>query len=213
MALTEGRPAGTRFGWWAAVAAAAASIGYGIPQLMQVAGLLPDPIDRILIFAPSLVLAPCFAVAIAAVHVVTPTARAAWSLSGLTLAIMYAVMVQIVYVTQLGVVIPHDLAGADVEMFACCAQGHFATGVDLLGYTLMSVSTFFTAFAFPSHGRGRTARLWFVLNGALAPFLILQLAFPWLIWIGALWLITFPGAMIALARLFGAPPERLAQPQ
>ena len=35
-----------RLGFWAALAACAASILYGIPQLLQVAGLLPDPLDR-----------------------------------------------------------------------------------------------------------------------------------------------------------------------
>ncbi|MEI9849558.1 MAG: hypothetical protein WDN24_00390 [Sphingomonas sp.] len=50
----------------AAWGACAAAIGYGVPQVMQVAGMLPDPLDRILIFAPSLALAPLFAVALAA---------------------------------------------------------------------------------------------------------------------------------------------------
>lgn len=188
-----------RFGWWAAMAACAASIGYGIPQVLQVLGLLPTPLDRILIFAPSLVLAPCFVVAMAAVHVAAPKEARMWSLSALGLAIMYAVMVSIVYVTQLGVVIPGEAAGRDVAVFACCEQGRFLTGVDLLGYTLMSVSTLFAAPVYPARS---AARVSLILNGVLAPALVLQVVWPWLIAVGALWLVTFPAAMIAVAMAF-----------
>ena len=54
------------FGSKAALAAALASIGYAIPQILQVLGLLPDPWDRVLIFAPSLLLAPSFVCTVAA---------------------------------------------------------------------------------------------------------------------------------------------------
>lgn len=188
-----------RFGCWAAMAACAASIGYGIPQVLQVLGLLPTPLDRILIFAPSLVLAPCFVVAMAAVHVAAPKETRMWSLSALGLAIMYAVMVSIVYVTQLSVVIPGEAAGRDVAVFACCEQGRFLTGVDLLGYTLMSVSTLFAAPVYPARS---AARVSLILNGVLAPALVLQVVWPWLIAVGALWLVTFPAAMIAVAMAF-----------
>jgi hypothetical protein len=41
-----------RFGAWAAVAAALAAVAYDIPLVLQVLGVLTDPWDRILIFAP-----------------------------------------------------------------------------------------------------------------------------------------------------------------
>jgi hypothetical protein len=199
-----------KFGYWSAVAALAASLGYGVPQLLQVAGILHDPWDRILIFAPSLALAPAFVLTMAAVHEATPPARRVLSLSALALATMYATLVSIVYVTQLGTVIPHDIAGdgAAYAAFACCGQHQFATGVDLLGYTLMSLSTLVAAFAFVGSGR-RMARWWLLANGVLAPFLIGQIVWPALIYVGALWLITFPVSMIALAWFFatsGADP-------
>lgn len=196
-----------RFGWWAALAACVASIGYGIPQVMQVLGLLPTPLDRILIFAPSLVLAPCFVVAMAAVHVAAPVDKRMWSLSALGLAVMYAVMVSVVYITQLSVVIPGEAAGRDVAAFACCEQGRFLTGVDLLGYTLMSVSTLFAAPVYPARS---AARIWLIANGVLAPALVLQVAWPWLIAVGALWLVTFPAAMIAVALAFRKPAPTLS---
>lgn len=193
-----------RFGYWAALAAFIAAIGYAIPQLMQVAGLLHDPWDRILIFAPSLVLAPSYVLAMVGLHATTTGGKQVWSLAALVLAIMYAVLVSTVYVTQLGVVIPHDLKGdgANYALFACCGPNQFMTGVDLLGYTLMSLSTLFAVPVFARDRLGRMSRSAFAANGFLAPVLIAQLAFPKLIYIGALWLITFPFSMTLLALFF-----------
>jgi hypothetical protein len=194
----------SRFGFWASVATAAAAIGYGIPQLLQVAGLLPTPLDLVLIFAPSLLLAPCFVLAMAALDAVAPAGRSPWGRSALGFACVYAALVGTVYVIQLGVVIPAGQAGeADrVALLACCGQGQFLTAVDLLGYTLMSLSTLFAAGAVIGGGIAAWTRLALVANGLLAPFLILQLAYPWLIAIGALWLVTFPLATILLALTF-----------
>jgi hypothetical protein len=191
-----------RFGFWAAIAALLASVGYGIPQLMQVAGMLADPWDRILIFAPSLALAPAFVLTMAALHTVSPPGRSAFSLGALGLAIMYGTLVSSVYITQLSVVIPHELAGdgSTYAIFACCGQHQFTTGLDLLGYTLMSLSTLCAVPVLPR--QLRWTRGWLVANGVLAPFLIGQTVWPALIYVGALWLITFPAAMIALAIFF-----------
>lgn len=191
-----------RFGMWAASAALVASVAYGIPQLLQVAGVLVDPWDRILIFAPSLALAPAFVLTMVAVHGTAPAEHQTYSLAALAFAIMYGVMACVVYVTQLGVVIPHDLRGdgARYALLACCGQNQLMTGIDLIGYTLMSLSLLFAAPLFA--GRHRILRLWLLANGALAPFLILQLAWPSLIYVGALWLVTFPMAMLLLARWF-----------
>jgi hypothetical protein len=196
----------SRFGAWSAAAAALASVCYAVPQLMQVAGVLSDPWDRILIFAPSLALAPAFALAVAAAHHIAPPDRRIWSLGALVLAILYAADVSMVYVVQLGAVIPHDLRGhgGDVAFAACCNPGMPATAIDLLGYTWMSCSTLLLAAVFPGAGVRRRLRVALLANGALAPFLIGQLAWPALIYVGALWLVTFPLAMIFLAQAFAA---------
>ncbi|ESQ76088.1 hypothetical protein [Asticcacaulis sp. AC402] len=228
----------SRFGFWAAFSAFAASVAYGILQILQVLHVLPDPWDRILIFAPSLVLkrnpikwapffgkiarqnknlergfdsikthpalAPAFVLTMAAVHENTPSHKRVYSLSAVALAIMYGVLVSIVYITQLGVVIPRDLQGVgpSVAYLACCGQHQFMTGLDLLGYTLMSLSTLFAALVFVAKGPQRPVRLWLAANGALAPVLLGQLVWPGLIRAGALWLITFPVAMMYLALSF-----------
>ena len=197
-----------RFGFWAALGSFVASVAYAIPQLMQVAGVLPDPWDRILIFTPSLALAPAFVLTMAAVYESSPPGRRVTSLAALALAVMYGTLVSIVYITQLGVVIPHDIRGdgASVAFLSCCGTGQFTTMLDLLGYTLMSLATLFAAPAFAAAGRERWPRWWLLANGLLAPFLLAQLVWPSLIYVGALWLITFPASMYALALRFTEMP-------
>jgi hypothetical protein len=193
-----------RFGFFAVLGALIASVAYGVPQILQVLGLLPTPVDRILIFAPSLALAPLFVLAMAALHHRAAPQRAVFSLAALALAIMYAALVSIVYIVQLGVVIPSELRDTADEFaaFACCDPGAPMTVIDLLGYTLMCLATLIAAPAIEGPGHARGARLWFVANGLLAPFILLQLLEPRLIWVGALWLITFPVAMLLLALVF-----------
>jgi hypothetical protein len=143
----------------------------------------------------------------AAVHAVAAPRYHGFTLGAFGLAVMYGTLVSVVYVIQLGAVIPRDLRGegAAVAAFACCGYGQPLTMIDLLGYTLMSVSTLCAAPAFVGPGLARTGRFWLVANGLLAPFLILQIYWPSLIYVGALWLVTFPAAMLCLALLFRRP--------
>ncbi|MEO6341166.1 MAG: hypothetical protein ABIO39_14080 [Caulobacteraceae bacterium] len=190
-----------RFGAWAALAAAFFAVAYDIPQILQVAGVLRAPWDRVLIFVPSLALAPAFVLAMAGAHAATPGPLKAWSLGALALAILYAADVSLIYVVQLGAVIPGELGGyPDRAAFAaCCGPGMPATAIDVLGYTYMSLATALLAPAFPGAGLRRALRWALITNGALAPVLIGQLAWPELIWLGAVWMATFPTAMILLA--------------
>src|SRR3569832_699710 len=102
-------------GKWAAWAAFWAAVAYDVPQLLQVAGVLPDPVDRILIFAPSLALAPLFVGAISTTLDSATDEQRPWRRAALCLAVLYAAMVSMVYINQLGVVIPSDLAGGGLR--------------------------------------------------------------------------------------------------
>lgn len=194
----------SRFGRAAAAAATITSLGYAIPQVLQVLGLLTDPWDRILIFAPSLLLAPSFVCAMAAAVDLAPGAHRGQARAAFGVSVVYATLVSIVYVIQLGVVIPHDLrgAGADVAAFACCTPGMPLTAVDLLGYSLMSVATWLLAGALASEPGNRGLTWMLRVNGWLGFALIGQLVEPRLIIVGAAWLVTFPAAMILLWRRF-----------
>lgn len=196
-AVGEGGAA--RLGYWASVGAVATSVGYGIPQILQVAGLLPDPVDRILIFAPSLALAPCFVLALAAAYEGAPAPLRPARLAALALALLYAAFVSLVYVNQLGVIIPRDMAGTGQghALFACCGFREPMTAIDLLGYSYMSLATLFLGATY------RGALRWaLLLNGLLALPVFLQLFWPALIWLASPWLVLFPVAMALLARAF-----------
>jgi hypothetical protein len=66
----------------------------------------------------------------------------------------------------------------------------------------MSVATLFAAGIFTGAGLERRARFFLTANGFLLPFLLFQIYFHWLIWIAALWAITFPAATWTLAIVF-----------
>jgi hypothetical protein len=66
----------------------------------------------------------------------------------------------------------------------------------------MSVATLFMARVFTGDGVERVARGFLTANGLLLPFIALQMYVHWLIWVAALWAITFPGATWSLAVLF-----------
>lgn len=197
-----------RLATMAAWGACLASIAYSVPQVLQVMRLLPDPIDRILIFAPSLALAPLFVVAMAALAAEAAPPARAWRFAALATATLYAAFVSPVYVIQLGVVIPRELAGDPAfAAFTCCGFRNPLTVVDLLGYTFMSLATLLLA---PTC-RG-AARWALAANGVLGVPIFLQLAWPQLIWVAAPWMVTFPVAMalVALAAR-GESAERRAR--
>jgi hypothetical protein len=74
--------------------------------------------------------------------------------------------------------------------------------VDLLGYSSMSLATLLAAFGLVGVESTRAARLFLLANGLLLPFLLFQIYVHSLIYIAALWAVTFPGAAIALAIVF-----------
>ncbi len=78
----------------------------------------------------------------------------------------------------------------------------FVYSVDVLGYSFMSLSTLFGAFVFTGTGLERTARRFMIVNGLLIPFIALQIFYHPLIWVAALWAITFPGVTLSLPTLF-----------
>ena len=190
------------FGAHAALLAMLASIAYDIPQLLQIAGWLSDPWDRVAIFAPSLLLAPAFACTMAAAVDLAGQDERAQARAASALAIMYAVLVSGVYIVQLGVVIPRELRGdASAAALACCAARMPMTALDLLGYSLMSVSLWLLALALPRQASG-ALRPVLLVNGALVFVIFGQLLWPGLIYPAALWLVSFPAAMWLLRRRF-----------
>ena len=204
-------------GFWSAVAATVFSLTYVVGQLAEWAGLMGSgggaenastPFGLFVLLTPSLFLGPTFLLLMVSVHHAAPTDRKIWSHAALAFATVYTVLISINYYVQLTWVAPRLAAGRveGMEMFVFTPFDSFLYAVDILGYSFMSLATLFAAGVFTGGGRERVARAFLIANGALLPFIALQMYVHWLIWIAALWAITFPAATWTLALLFRRTP-------
>ncbi len=189
-------------GLWAAILSLLFAIGYCIPQILSTAKVIPHPQDLFWLFLPSLFLAPTFLLTMVCLHYCAPDELKIWTAIGWSFAILYAMAVSSVYFTQLSVVLPAELKGPLAEKQVLIFESKtYLMAVDCLGYFFMSFSTFFAAFAFKTRETRWLYRglLW---NGSLMPLLVLAFFYPAFFYLGALWMITFPLAMINAAILF-----------
>ena len=189
-------------GFWSAILSLIFAIGYIIPQIFSTSGILPHPRDLFWLFLPSLFLAPAFVLTIICLHYVAPASLRIWTAIAWSFAVIYCSFVTLVYFVELTVVVPAQLKGAtgriDLLLFD---RRTFMMAIDCLGYFFMSLSTFFAAFAFKNL-RSKWLYRSLLLNGSLIPVLVLAFFYPVFYYVGALWMITFPVAMINAARLF-----------
>lgn len=207
-------PLAPRIGRAAAAACAGLSLAYVAAQLLEWFGLLgssggPEsastPLGLVVLLVPSLLLGPAYMTMTAALHAVVPHERRVCSLAALAFAGAYATLTGLVYFVQLTFVAPQLAAGRGeaIALLLFVPYKSFLFAIDLYGYSLMCASALFAAFALPRGPDARSARLLLLLTGLLLPALAFQMLMPGLIWIGALWAVTFPGAAWALARYFG----------
>jgi hypothetical protein len=139
-----------------------------------------------------------------AIHQIAPPDRKVWSLAALVFATVYAVLISLTYFVQLTWVAPRLASGrtAGMEQFLFVPFDSFLYAVDILGYSFMSVATLCASRVFTGSGIERIARWFLVCNGLLLPFIALQMYWHSLIWIAALWAVTFPGATWTVALIF-----------
>jgi hypothetical protein len=200
-------------GFWSAVLATAFSLLYVVGQLAEWLGLLgsrggPESASTsfglVVLLTPSLLLGASFLVLVVSVHELASADKRIWSHAAIAFATVYAVLISMNYFVQLTLVVPR-LARGDtkgIEMFLFVPFDSFLYAVDILGYAFMSLATLFAAMVFERSGLERVVRLFLIANGLLLPFLALQMYFHSLIWIAALWAITFPASTWSLAILF-----------
>jgi hypothetical protein len=166
-------------GFWSAVACTVLSLAYVIAQLAEWAGWLGSlggPSSRSMPFGLAVLL--------------TPSLLLASAFLLLTVAV-------------------NEIAPRERQVFGDAAIAFvfepfdsFLYAVDILGYSFMSLATVMAALALPIDLATRSARRFLLANGAILPFLALQMYVHELIWIASLWAITFPGANWALAAWF-----------
>jgi len=207
-------PASTKAaGFWSAVLATVFSVTYIVGQLAEWLGLLgsqggPErastPLGLAVLLTPSLLLGSSFLVLIVSVSQLVSQGTRVWGQAAVAFATAYAVLISMVYFVQLTLVAPRLAHGRieGIEAFRFVPFDSFFYAVDLLGYSFMSLATLFAARVFTDKGVDRVARVFLTANGLLLPFLALQMYFHSLIWIAALWAVTFPGSTLSLAILF-----------
>ena len=202
-----------RVGFWSAVLATVFSLAYDAAQIFEWIGWLgsaggPEsgstPFGLFVLLTPSLLLGSSFLMLMVAVHGVTPAERRVWSHGAVAFATAYAVLISGVYFVQLTLVAPRMASGrvAGIEPFVFVPFDSYLYAMDILGYTFMSVATLLAGRALASDAHARVARWFLTANGLLIPFLVGQMYVHALIWIAALWAVTFPGATWALAVYF-----------
>lgn len=200
-------------GFWSAVLATVFSLAYVVGQLAEWLGWLgsaggPEssstPLGLVVLLTPSLFLGPSFLVLAVGIHQLASRDRKVWSHAAVVFATAYMVLIGINYYVQLTWVTPRLAAGrtAGMEQFLFVPFDSFLYSVDILGYSFMSVATLFAAMVFTGRGVERVARWFLIANGLLLPFIALQMYWHWMIWIAALWAVTFPGSTWSLAILF-----------
>ena len=206
-------PSTQRAGFWSAALATVFSITYVVGQLAEWAGLLGSaggpgsastPLGIVVLLTPSLLLGSSFLVLAVSIHQAAPADRKVWSHATVVFATAYGVLISLVYFVQLTWVGPRLASGRveGIEVFLFAPFDSFLYAVDILGYSFMSVATLFAAMVFPGGGLHRTVRWFLAANGMLLPFVALQMYFHPLLWIAALWAVTFPGSTWSLAILF-----------
>jgi hypothetical protein len=211
-------PATRAVGFWSPVFATIFSIAYVLGQLAEWFGLLGSrggaessstPLGLFVLLTPSLFLGPSFLLLMLAIDRIAPPERKIWSQAAVAFATIYAALISINYFVQLTWVAPRLAAGRvpGMEPFLFIPFDSFLYSVDILGYSFMSLATVFAARVFTGEGQERVVRLFLIANGLLLPFIALQMYVHWLIWIAALWAVTFPGSSWSLAVLFRHIPE------
>jgi len=200
-------------GFWSAVLASVFSIAYVVAQLAEWLGLLGSGggaesastvLGIVVLLTPSLFLGSSFLLLMVSIHQLASPDRKVWSHAAIVFATAYAVLTGMVYFVQLTLVAPRLAHGQTegIEVLLFQPFDSFLYSVDILGYCFMSVATLCAACVFPGKGLQRGVRVFLTANGLLLPFIALQMYFHPLIWIAALWAVTFPGSTCSLAVLF-----------
>ena len=193
-------------GFWSAICSAGLAIMYSVAEIAHQLGMLgsyDNPGSLVVRMAPSLFLPIAFVVLMAAVRARAPKQHKIWADIAVAFSVIYAVLVSMVYFVQLTLVIPKTLQGeADQVSLLVFGAGTFMFAIDILGYAFMSLSTLAAALVFDRRDLERWIRRALLANGLLAPAIALQVFYPALFFVAAIWVVSFPAATIMLAAWF-----------
>lgn len=205
-------------GFWSAVLATLFALAYDLGQIAEWLGWLGSAggpensstvVGYVVLFTPSLLLAPAFLFVMVSVNDFADASRRIWTVAAVAFATVYTALIAINYYSQLTWVVPRLAAGRlqGVEPFVFTPFDSFLYAVDILGYSFMSAATLCASRALGATPHERWARRFLLANGLVLPFIALQMFWHSLIWLAALWAVVFPAGMWALARMFHSMPR------
>ena len=191
-------------GYWSGLAAFAATVGYVLVQLLQVAGLFRSPLDEILIYGASLCIVIPFLFEMLSLHYLTPNDKQFWTHASLIFTIIYAVFVTANYVVQLATVIPAKLSGASEAIRILEQTPHsLFWDYDAVGYISMGLATLAAIPALSSTGFEKWVKRSFIAHALTTPLISIVYFYPTysqnLLFLGFPWAITAPLFMLLLA--------------
>jgi hypothetical protein len=193
-----------RVGFWTALVAFIAVVGYDVAQILQIIGFLGKPWDEILIYGSSLFIAIPFMLAMLSLHYLTPDNKKYWSHAAVLFAAMYAIYVNTNYVVQLTAVIPY---AAPDPVLIQTPHSLFWT-VDALGYISLSLATLFAVPLFANQGLQKWVKGFFLANGLVIPLFAIVYFYPefstTLLLLGLPWIVTATGSIFMLMLFFRA---------
>jgi len=191
-------------GFWAGLAAGAATLAFDVVQLLQVAGVLTFPLDEALIYGTSLCIVVPLLVTMLALHHLTPSAHQFWSHGALVFSVIYAVFVSANYVVQLGTVLPAKLAGQlDGVRVLDQAPHSMFWYFDAVGYVALGLAALLAVPAFGKGAQERRTRQCLLAHAAVTPLIVAVYVLPGysnaLLMLGLPWAVTAPVFMLAVA--------------
>lgn len=196
-----------RFGFYSALVAFLASVGFDVVQTLQVVGAVKFPADAVLIYGFSLLIPVPFLLAMLALHHSAADEKKIWTHAALLFAVIYAMYVTLNYVVQLATVIPMTLHGTLGAMRVLDQTPHsLFWDVDALGYIFMGLATLFAVPAFAKKGLEGWTRGFFLAHALVTPLIAVVYFYPTfsytLLLLGAPWVITASGSLLLLALYF-----------
>jgi hypothetical protein len=200
-------------GYWSGLAAFAATAGYDVVQILQIAGVLRFPLDEILIYGTSLCIVVPFILEMLAFHHLTARDKQFWTHASLIFTSIYGVFVSANYVVQLATVLPAKLAGtiADIRLLEQTPHSMF-WDFDAVGYVSMGLATLVAVPALGSVGFERWVRLSLIANALVTPLICIVYFYPRyspkLLVLGFPWAITAPLFMLMLAIMLRSRQSR-----
>jgi len=196
-----------QLGFYSALLAFLASVGYDLVQILQMVGALKFPTDAILIYGFSLLIPVPFILAMLALHHSVTDEKKIWTHAALLFIVIYATYVTLNYVVQLATVIPMHLRGTLGEIRVLDQTPHsLFWDVDALGYIFMGLAALFAVPAFAKKGLEGWTRGFLLAHALVTPLIAVVYFYPTfsytLLLLGSPWIITEAGLLLLLALYF-----------